>query len=366
MSSKNDRNLVWAVIGGGNGGQSAAGHLGILGFRVRIYDIVPETIQAIHDQGGINVEGAVEGFGPVEKATLDIREAIEGADIIMVIAPALYHRTIAGDLATHIRPGQKILVHPGATFGAVEFRQVFLEKEVPLEDITIAEAQSLVYACRAASPGNASIKGIKKSLAIAAIPARKTDELVQMLQEAFPQMHAARNVLETSLTNLNVVMHPAPSLLNVSIIESVHPWRYYVDGITPSIGKYVEKLDLERIRLGEAFGLELQPVLDMYKELYGVRYDTLSETVKHVDAYQEIKGQKVLATRYVLEDIPMGMVPMVSLADQIGIEVEMMKTTCSLGNFLLDRDLFSEGRTMERLGLSHMGEEKLLAYLEGN
>ena len=43
----------WAVIGGGNGGQSAAGHLGILGFPVTLYDIMQDTVDAIKYQGGV-------------------------------------------------------------------------------------------------------------------------------------------------------------------------------------------------------------------------------------------------------------------------------------------------------------------------
>ena len=53
------RRPVWAVIGGGNGGQSAAGHLGVMGYKVRLYDIVDETIDAINSRRGIEVDGEV-------------------------------------------------------------------------------------------------------------------------------------------------------------------------------------------------------------------------------------------------------------------------------------------------------------------
>ena len=360
---KTIRKKTWAVIGGGNGGQSAAAHLGVNGFPVRIYDVVPETISAIAEQGGIHVDGAVNGFGPVEKATLNMEEAVTGADVIMVIAPALYHRSIAETMAPFLSPGQIVFVHPGSTFGAVEFRQVFKERGAPVESLIVAEAQSLLYACRVKSPGHATINGMKQALAVAAIPASRSGETVEVLRLAFPQMYAAKNVLETSLTNLNAVMHPGPSLLNVSMIESEHEWEYYRNGITPSIGRYAEQLDKERCALGRAVDLELPSVLDMYKTLYGVEKPTLSETVKQVKAYEGIKGQKRLDTRYVLEDIPMGLVPMASLADQIGVKVPMIKTTIQLGNYLLDKDFYSNGRTMERLGLAGLGAKELIQAL---
>ena len=44
---------TWAIIGGGNGGQAIAGHLSILGERVRLFDVVQATVDAINEKGGI-------------------------------------------------------------------------------------------------------------------------------------------------------------------------------------------------------------------------------------------------------------------------------------------------------------------------
>ena len=355
---------TWAVIGGGNGGQSAAGHLGMLGYPVRIYDIFEESMTAINAQGGIKVTGVIEGFGPVEFATTDIKKAMHGADIVMVIAPAIAHRDIAAAMAPHVREGQFVFVHPGATFGALEFNQVFTAHGVKRGAITLCEAQSLLYATRLVKHGEVSIKGIKKSLAVGALPASRTGEVIAALSEAFPEIHGAKNVLETSLTNLNAVMHPTPSLLNASLIESKWDWKYYMDGITPTIGALVERLDKERVVLGRAVGLALPGVLDMYQDMYGVAAPTLSETVRLNKAYWEIAGQKRIDTRYILEDIPTGLVPMVALADKFGVPCEIMKTICKLGNFVLDRELIVSGRTLENLGLAHFSKEELLAFIE--
>ena len=196
------------------------------------------------------------------------------------------------------------------------------------------------------------------------MPASRTAEAVAALSEAFPSIHAARNVLETSLTNLNAVMHPTPSLLNASLIESKWDWKYYMDGITPSIGALVERLDKERLAIGKAVGLDLPGVLQMYKDMYAVEAPTLSETVRLNKAYWEISGQKRLDTRYVLEDIPTGLVPMVAIAEKFRVPCEIMKTVCKLGNYLLDRDLITTGRTLENLGLAEMSKEGFLDFVE--
>ncbi len=362
MSSSQKR--TWAVIGGGNGGQSAAGHLGMLGYPVRIYDIFEESMDVINKQGGIKVGGVIEGFGPVEFATTDMGKAVSGADIVVVIAPATAHRDIAKAMAPHIRKGQIVFIHPGATLGALEFNQEFMRLGVERGAVTLCEAQSLLYATRLVSHGEVSIKGIKKSLAVGVLPASRTPETIAALSEAFPEINAARNVLETSLTNLNAVMHPTPSLLNASLIESKWDWKYYMDGITPTIGALVERLDKERIAVGEAVGLHLPGVLDMYREMYGVEAPTLSETVRLNKAYWEIAGQKRIDTRYILEDIPTGLVPIISIAEKFGVSCGIMKTICELGNLLLDRDLVSNGRTLENLGLAELSPQEFLGFIE--
>ncbi len=362
MSSSQKR--TWAVIGGGNGGQSAAGHLGMLGYPVRIYDIFEESITAINKQGGIKVGGVLEGFGPVEFATADMGRAVNGADVVMVIAPATAHRDIAKAMAPHLRKGQIVFVHPGATLGALEFNQVFMQQGVERGVVTLCEAQSLLYATRLVTHGEVSVKGVKKALAVGVLPACRTAETVAVLREAFPEIHAARNVLETSLTNLNAVMHPTPSLLNASLIESKWDWKYYMDGITPTIGALVERLDKERVGLGKAVGLDLPSALELYKDMYDVSAPTLSETVRLNKAYWEIAGQKRIDTRYILEDIPTGLVPMISIAEKFGVSCGIMKTICELGNLLLDRDLVSGGRTLENLGLANLSPQEFLGFIE--
>jgi opine dehydrogenase len=334
-----------------------------MGFRVRLYDIIPETIQAIQEQGGIQVDGTVEGFGKLELATTDLQEALEGADMVVVVAPALAHANIAKACAPHLKDGQIIFIHPGATCGALEFRKVLDDQGCPA-DVVLAEANSLIYACRCPQPGHASIFGIKNQLMVAALPAKQSSHVVEMLQTALPQIYEGKNVLHTSLENPNAMLHPAPSLLNTSIIESGRDWLYYYDGITPSIGAYVEGLDTERQAIGKSLGLELTPLIPWFKIVYDAPGETVSEAVRNNKAYAGVKGQKTLRTRYVLEDIPMGLVPLASLGRALGIPMERTETIIKLGELLLNEDFSSSGRTLENLGLAGMGPKEIIHFAE--
>ncbi|CAB1084050.1 hypothetical protein JY97_16905 [Alkalispirochaeta odontotermitis] len=362
-SDSTKRQLTWAVIGGGNGGQSLSGHLALMGFRVRLYDIFPQTIEAIRAAGGIQVDGVVEGFGKIELATGDIARAVDGADIIMIVAPAVAHREIALSCAPHLTDGQLIFIHPGATGGALEFNKVLQDQDCD-KAITLAEAESLLYACRSPKPGHAGIFGIKKELVVAALPATETPRVIKLLNTAFPQMYAGANVLATSLGNANAMMHPAPTLLNTSLIESGRDWRYYMDGITPSIGAFVEALDKERLAVAAAFGVSLPSILEWYRLRYGATGDTLSYTVKRNQAYAGVQGQKTLHTRYLLEDIPTGLVPMAHLGRMAGVDVSRMETVITLGEFMIGKDLTTSGRSLENLGLAGMTIRQIREYIE--
>ncbi len=360
MGSKSTK---WAIIGGGNGGQSLAGHLSLMGFSVRLYDIFEETIAAISDLGGIQVEGAVQGFGKLDLATTDIGKALDGADIVMVVAPATAHRAIAETCAPALIDGQIVILHPGATCGSLEFRQVLADKGCTAR-VTLAETNTLVYACRSPKPGHAKIIGIKSDLVVAAMPASDTARVAAIFQEAFPQVVAGKNVLQPSFGNANAIVHPAPSLLNTSLIESKHEWSYYYDGITPSIGAFVERLDKERIDLAKAFEIDIVPILDWYRIAYGVDKPTLTEAVRSNPAYDGIAGQKDLRTRYILEDIPTGLVPMIELGRLAGVPTPRMEVVAKLGEYLVEDDFFTKGRTLKNLGLEHMSRETFMNYIE--
>jgi len=359
----NSKKPVWAIIGGGNGGQSMAGHLSLMGFPVRFYDIIPETVRTIRNQGGIQVGGVVKGFGKIELATQEIAEAVDHADIIVVVTPAVAHREVAEALAPHLENGQIVFIHPGATGGALEFRRV-LEQRNSKTPVTLSESNSLIYACRSPEPGHASILGIKKELMVSALPASETELAVKLLNTAFPQIYPGRNVLETSLSNPNAMMHPAPTLLNTSMIESGRDWLYYWDGITPSIGAFVEQIDRERLAIAAALGLSLPSTREWYKLAYGAVGNTLTEVVRDNKAYEEVKGQKSLLTRYLLEDIPMGLVPMVSIGTMLGINVSRMETVIRLAEFLTGHDFTKNARTVESLGLAGMTAQEILRFVE--
>ncbi|WOV84886.1 NAD/NADP octopine/nopaline dehydrogenase family protein [Sporosarcina jeotgali] len=355
--------LKWTIIGGGNGGQTTAGHLGMMGFDVTIYDIFEDTINAIKEQGGVHLQDALTGFGKVACATTSMEEALKDADIVFVTVPATAHASVAKSCAPYLKDGQIVILNPAASFGSLVFRKT-LDDEGCKADVTLGETNTLLYGCRIIQPGTTQVFGLKNRILTAALPATETARVVETLQTAFPQFEACESILVTSFDNTNPILHPATTLFNTGIIESEQDWRFYVDGFTPSIGRYVEKMDAERMAIGKVFGLELLSCMQQMEVEYDVFKDTLSESVSSNPVYQDIGGQNTLETRYLTEDIPMGLVPFIELGKMVNLPTIHMETAATMGQLLLGRSLMEGARTLENLGVKGMSVDEFLEFVQ--
>ena len=84
----------YTVIGAGHGGKSMAAHLALMGFPTTLYNRSPERIAAIKELHGIDLEsceGGPKGFGKLACVTSNMAEALEQAEMIMVVVPSSAH-----------------------------------------------------------------------------------------------------------------------------------------------------------------------------------------------------------------------------------------------------------------------------------
>ncbi|MDD3642169.1 MAG: NAD/NADP octopine/nopaline dehydrogenase family protein, partial [Candidatus Krumholzibacteria bacterium] len=222
----------FCIVGAGHGGMAMAGHLSLSGFQASLLSRRPDRISPVRARGGIDVTGEVEGFAPVKLATCDPAEALESADIVMIVVPATAHGQVAERLAPYLRDGQIVVLNPGRTGGALEFSQV-IRRLAPSLHIYLGEAQTLVYACRVTNPGQVRIFSIKNSVPLATLPAYHISDILPLLRRALPQFVPGDNVIKTGLDNMGGVFHPAITVLNAGRIEDTHgDFEYYLHGVT--------------------------------------------------------------------------------------------------------------------------------------
>jgi opine dehydrogenase len=357
----------FGIIGAGNGGQAMAAYFKLAGNEVKLYDNFSEVIDKINDRGFITLEGAVTGDAYIDLVTSDFSEAVKDVDVIMVVNPSIYHKNIAQKLAPYIKPGHVIFLNPANTFGAFAFKKA-LEDNGCYEDVVIAESNTLLFACRALEPGLVNVGGKKDRLLVSAFPANKIGEIEKTIAPTISEIELCETVLETSFDSTNAMVHPLPSLMNASWIESGSKFKYYYDGIGPTVGAFIDRMDKERIEAGKLLGLELgKNLFSLYME-YAIEYDahgdTIDEVVSNVKAYKDIYSSDNVKSRYIYEDVPMGLVPFAEIEELIGIKADNTRLVVDLCEKVLNED-FSKCencRNLVNLGLEGMSAAQIIEY----
>jgi len=354
-----------AVLGAGCGGHAMAADLTLAGFDVRLFELpkFSENIRPVIERGGIEISGAArEGFAKLTTVTSDIREALEGADLVMVAVPAFGHETFASTIAPHLNDQQVVVFNTGY-FAALRFRDLLRSTA---KRVVIAENMILPYTCRFVGPGHVQVDGKKKQMYVAALPATDTERVVDILKVAYPEVKPGVNVLKTSLDNLNIVSHPAVTILNKGLVERAETVRVPVtEGVTPSVGKVMEAVDGERAAVGTVLGVEVSPVKQML-ELWGyeTRGDTIYENYQNCEPFRTFSWTYTSGShQYLREDLSYGLVPLASLGDLTGVPTPTIDAMIRLFSIIDGVDYSTEGVTSEKLGLANLGSNQIQELL---
>jgi opine dehydrogenase len=342
-----------AVLGAGHGGLAMAGHLALMGFQVHLFNRSPDRLWGVKSLGGVEVEGEVEGFGRIPIATTEMPEALEGCELINVVVPATGHHEMAELCAPHLHDGQVVVLHPGRTFGALEFRQVLQARGVRA-DVIIAEAQTFIYASRVIGPSNARIFRIKNSIPVASVRAHLIPRVIEHLRVAFPQFVPGDNIFKTSFDNIGSVFHPALCVLNAGWIEDDAEFQFYVDGVTPSVARILEAVDAERVKVAEALGIRALSAREWLYVAYNAAGLTLYEAMHANPGYRGIMAPTNLRMRYIQEDVPSSLVPIASVGAMLGVPTPTITAIIGLASTMIGTDYLATGRTVDRLNIAGM------------
>ncbi len=338
-----------SIIGAGNGGQAMAGHFSLLGHQITLYNRNLSKIAIVAESKSICLTHAIEGTAKLYCVTDDMVKAIRGAELIMITTTADAHREIALQMSPHVEDNQIIVLNPGRTLGAIDFYNSISKSTQ--KRLYIGEAQSLIYACRAETPGNVRIIGVKDKVYFSAYPWEDTSYILKTLNGIFNCFIQASNTLVTGLENIGAILHPSVILFNAAAIERGTLFYFYND-MTPAVAHFLEQLDKERLSIGRAYGIDLLSVSDWISFAYqNTEGATLCEKMQHNPAYYKIFAPSTLESRLLTEDLPTGILPMIEMAKIVGISTPLMEAVLNIGQVLLNRDFNIHGRTLKNIGL---------------
>jgi opine dehydrogenase len=357
----------YTVLGAGHGGKAMAAHLSLLGAEVALWNRTFDHISIIKKRGGIELdspEGGPHGFGKLSLVTSSMEEAVAHAQVIMVVLPSSAHADIAKAAAPFLKDGQLVILHPGRTLGALEFAKTIRDMGC-VADVTVAEAETFIYASRADGPAQARIFRIKEAVPLAALPACRNDIVLKAIHHAYPQFIDGIDVLHTGLNNMGAIFHPALTLLNAGWIEHTHgDYQFYIDGVTPSVARVLEVLDRERVTVASSVGIRARTSLEWLKLAYDTDGADLHDAIHNQPGYYGIKAPPTLNHRYIFEDVPMSLVPIASLGMRYGVSVRGMESMIRIGSIIHRTDFWRRGRTVERLGLEQWSVSELTRFVQ--
>lgn len=354
-----------AVLGAGNGGCAAAADLTLRGYRVNLYDYKEKRLKPIWARGGIELLGAAgEGFAEVEKATMDMKEAVEDVDLIMIVFPAPGHKVFAEKLAPYLKEEQTIVLNPGSTGGALCFAEnlrIFGVTKQP----AICETNTLTHVCRNLEPAKAMIFHISKSILFASFPAVNIDSAFESFRELYPSVSKAENVLETSIFNPNAVIHPPMVILNSGWIEDTKgDFYFYYEGSTPKLANVIQTVDEERVELAKALKVKTPSFIEFFSKAgytseRALKENSMYYALRDSEINSKIRAPSKLRHRFIVEDVEFGLVPFSSLGKAYGIATPTMDSLIYLASILNQTDYLKEGATLERLGIAGLTLKEL-------
>jgi opine dehydrogenase len=347
--------LRLTVCGAGAAGCAIAADNALKGMDVTLYELpqLADKLETRRARGGIEVTADSEttagktGFAHLAGITDDAEEAVAGADVLMVTAPAMYHDVFMDALAPHLRRDQ-IVVFTTGYWGS-------LRQAVRLGDAlggaTLAESNIMPYICQLRGDA-VHIGRYKRHFAVAAFPGERGARVYDVLRRVYAQYELAPTVLDTNIAAAgNPPIHVTLTIPVAGYyFDRYRGGKFYQDTTIPG-ARLVAAFDAERERLAAHLGaqsFEDQISFDRRSYLYeGEDLVQMLRSSPHADwfataAYLEQVGS---------EDIIYAFVPMVRLGEALGVDLPVTRAMVEVMGVMLQREYWAEGLDLAAIGL---------------
>jgi opine dehydrogenase len=357
--------LKITIVGAGNAGHSHAAMIAKRGHAVTVvkttrlmhedsFDTLRRTKRVEYEMGGD--KGVVE----IEEATRDLPKAVSQADVILVVTQSVAHAQLAECLSPHLRAGQVLVVSPGYA------GSFFFSKRCAGRGVVIAEGESLPFDSRIVAPGKVNICFENVRNPIGVFPSKKTEETLTRLRQILPRYTARRNVLESAFHNPNLIVHTVGAIMSVGRIEhSQGEFWMYREAFTPTIWNMVEDLDSEKMAVLDYFGLPAQSFAQsfQFRTYEDLEADPM-ECFRHYAQFGSPKGPTDARTRYITEDVPMGLCFLSSVGRKARVPTPVCDALIAIASSMHQTDYAAQGRTLDQLGIGGYSVDQLRRVLE--
>ncbi|MER9407909.1 NAD/NADP octopine/nopaline dehydrogenase family protein [Mesorhizobium caraganae] len=304
----------------------------------------------------LKATGDVEATVPVRIAK-DCRDAIGHADVVVIALPAYGHKMVMDAAVPHLADGIPVIISSHSSFGALYLWKRLTERKVRLPIVVWG---TTLLTGRQLGSTEVNVTSIRQKLDVATLPFDALDQGYELCTALFGDRFVKRDgLLAIALSNLNPQNHLGIALLNLTRMEKAEQWSQG-GNVTPAVGRFIEALDAERLAIAAHFGIAVRTVQEHFSLSFHVPMSTVSEMNKEMDRQGRGGfGPTTIESRYILEDVPYGLLPTAVLGKISGNPATLHESGISILSAAYGRDLKADNDILPALGIEGMAKADL-------
>ncbi|MCY4284634.1 MAG: NAD/NADP octopine/nopaline dehydrogenase family protein [Thiotrichales bacterium] len=336
------------IAGAGSVAMGTAALLHDRGHDPMLWSPSGEGTAALAGGGTLVAHGAIDtAFRP--RLAAGAEELVRENEVLVLALPAYGHKTVMDAMAPHVRRDQPVIISSHASFGAIYLMQLLDRRGV---GVPITAWGTTVVTARRQSGSEVRINTVRKLVDLCTVPDRRTQEGLALCRRLFGDRFQSRDgLLAISLSNLNPQNHMGIALGNMTRMEHGETWSQG-GNVTPNVGRLLEALDRERLAIASALALDVRTVFEHFHLSYHVPLASISEMNQYMHA-RGIggTGPATANSRYVIEDVPYGLVVTAVLGELVGCPARLHDAGSRIFSAMYGRDFTAENELLNALNL---------------
>lgn len=345
-----------AIVGAGSIAYGTACLLEQMGHEARLWSPSGERTGDLAAGKPLLATGAIAGTFHPQVAT-DAADLVKGAEAVVVALPGYGHKFAFDAIAPHIGADQTVIISSHASFGALYLARALARRGVVA---TIVAWGTTVVTGRQKSPTEVAVSTIRKKVDIATLPHARSAAGLALCETLFGDRFVDRgSLMAIALSNLNPQNHMGIALCNLTRMERGEIWSQG-QNVTPKVGRLLEELDQERLAIAAALGLEVRTIFQHFHLSFHVPMASISDMNQEMHAAGNGgQGPTTADSRYVLEDVPFGLVATAKIGRLAGRPAVLHEAGIQIFSALYGRDFVADNDLLAALGIDDMSLAEL-------
>lgn len=391
---------IIAFIGSGNSGQAMAADCKLAGATVRMFEFekYKNSVKELMKHKKIELWGPERnsknykrnGTASIDLISTDLEEVIKGAKHVVFTTRANLYEDAFKAAIPYLEDGQIISLLPD-NYGSLIFRRVMRQMNCT-KKIIIGGWTSMPFGARITYKGEDKNKVYVMYRAVQlrfdTLPSCDANQYIEAMKD-YPPLDTVRPIhgdtmLDIGFSNVNPILHVPATVYNAGVIEN---WGVIADvgskdvffdiyrhGFSPSVSNIQWQQYQEECAVAKALGVGIE---QYDKKIFCSRTSILGpefmgdgymipidESIPGDQWMIYLKGEKFdLNSRYITEDLPIGCKLYHELGKRAGVATPMIDAMIQSASVLTGTNYFTEGFSLELIGISDLNNNELLDYL---